>query len=243
MRSIGRAITLALFAIGAAVPAQAELATKPVVELFTSQGCSSCPPADELLGKLAQRKDIIALTFNVDYWDYLGWRDTLGKAEFSARQRRYARSRGDGAVYTPQAVVNGRAHTVGSHARRVGALLHRAATTKDMIAPKLSVRQKNGMVVISVSQAGKPLPDNATVYVAGVQPSVTVPIRRGENRGRTITYTNVVRKLMAVGTWTGEATEIQVDPRTIMAGKVSACAVLVQAGDAGPIYAAAWLDR
>ncbi|MEO1794378.1 MAG: DUF1223 domain-containing protein, partial [Pseudomonadota bacterium] len=84
----------------------AALAGKPVVELFTSQGCSSCPPADKLLSGMAERRDIVALSFNVDYWDYLGWKDTLAKPAFTKRQRNYARFRGDGEVYTPQAIIN-----------------------------------------------------------------------------------------------------------------------------------------
>ncbi|MEM9026924.1 MAG: DUF1223 domain-containing protein [Pseudomonadota bacterium] len=243
MRSIGRAMLAVVAVMSLSGPAIAQITTKPVVELFTSQGCSSCPPADRLLGELAKRDDLIALTFNVDYWDYLGWRDTLGKPEYSQRQRTYALTRGDGAVYTPQLVLNGRYHLVGSDRRKIARALRRIRSHGSVPPARLSVIQKGGMVIIRVEKAERRLRKNATVFVAGIVPKITVPIRRGENRGRKITYHNVVKKLMPVGTWTGEATEIRVDPAMIMGGKITSCAVLVQAGDAGPIHAAAWLDR
>lgn len=241
MSFIGRtSLAFAIF-LGFSAPALARMPTKPVVELFTSQGCSSCPPADSYMGELVKRRDIIALTFNVDYWDYLGWRDTLGRPEYSQRQRGYAHNRGDGRVYTPQIVVNGRAHAVGSHRRNVSGLI-RAAASDAAARPLITTENTGGTLIIKIGKSAKPLARNATIYVAGIVPRVEVAIRRGENRGSKITYYNVVRKLMAVGTWTGANTQIRVDPRMVMGGPIKSCAILVQSGEAGPIQAAAWIE-
>ena len=254
MRSLGRnglsrAAAIASLCVGAmlaviAAPA-ATLAgggSKPVVELFTSQGCSTCPPADELLVQLAERRDIVALTYNVDYWDYLGWRDTLGKPEHSARQRAYAKTRGDGAVYTPQVVVDGRVHAVGSDKRTIDRLI-KQSSSRTQSAPEIDLHQASDALVIRIAAAPDRAPAHATVYVAGIQPKATIAIKRGENRGRKITYANIVRRLVPVGMWDGAAKEIRVDPATIMGGKVTNCAVLLQNGDAGEIIAARWIDR
>lgn len=250
MRSLGRTALscLAPIVIGIGLlaaapgPAKSDDTTKPVVELFTSQGCSSCPPADELLVQLAERTDIVALTYNVDYWDYLGWRDTLGKPEHSARQRAYAKTRGDGAVYTPQIVVNGRAHAVGSNRRAVSNLIKQARGAQ-AAAPEITLRQSKEALVIRVGEANANGRAKATIYVAGVQPRATIAIKRGENRGRKITYANVVRKLVPVGMWDGTEKEIRVDPATVMGGEVTSCAVLLQSSHGGPILAARWIER
>ena len=212
-----------------------------VVELFTSQGCSSCPPADRAMAALAARDDLVALSYNVDYWDYLGWRDTLAKPEFSQRQRRYARVRGDGQVYTPQMVVNGRRHIVGGDRP---ALTRTLRATRSALISDLQIQAQKRNKVARITLSGVPgWSGRATVWVVGVTPKVTTKIKRGENRGRKITYHNVVRSMMPIGTWTGDAMTLQIDPAMIMKTGATACAILVQDGDGGPIIAAAWLER
>src|SRR6516165_10211815 len=133
---IGYCLACALAAVSAAafLCSSAQAQTRAVVELFTSQGCSSCPPADKLLGELAKRDDLLALSLPIDYWDYLGWKDTLASHDFSERQREYAQSRGDGAVYTPQAVINGTDDMVGSDRSAIESAV-KQATDKGFAVP------------------------------------------------------------------------------------------------------------
>jgi len=224
---------------GAATSAQ----VKGVYELFTSQGCSSCPAADELLGRLAKRDDMIALTLPVDYWDYLGWRDTLARPEFSTRQKAYAKALGDGMVYTPQAVVSGLAHINGSNADKIDRAIEKTAKLFAASRVPIKLSAGEGRLVIDVASA----PDGveakeATVWLATIAGSVKVPILRGENQGRTIVYSNVVRALMPVGTWSGKEMIVQLDRRSFMHGSADRCAVFLQRGHGGPIVGAAILD-
>ncbi len=221
---------------------------KTVLELFTSQGCSSCPPADELLGEFAKRRDTIALTMPVDYWDYLGWRDTFAKRLFTNRQKRYAMMRRDGQVYTPQVVINGRAAEVGSQR---GDILKTAAALREdaadgVVKLKLSVSGDAVSVRGSVSN-GTPI-TGATVWLAGVQRAGDVTIRAGENRGRTIRYTYVVRRMERIGTWNGDRFAASMSNRWTQdeTGMLfDGLVVLVQASDHGPILGATdvWRDR
>src|SRR5579871_5924572 len=178
-------------AIVAAVgPATAE--PRAVVELFTSQGCSSCPPADKLLGELADRKDVLALSLPVDYWDYLGWKDTLASHDYSERQREYAQSRGDQEVYTPQAVVDGSEDLVGSDRAAIETAL-KQATDKGFPVP-IDLSPSDDAMTVKIGAAAGGV-NRGTIWLVMYDRSVTVPIGRGENSGRTITYSNVVRKL------------------------------------------------
>jgi hypothetical protein len=173
-----------------------------VVELFTSQGCSSCPPADRLLSTLAHEANKIALTFPIDYWDYMGWKDTLAEPAFTARQKAYAAARGDGHIYTPQAVINGLVDIVGSDR---AAIEHAAASYKGYdgaLTIPMRLRETDGVLHISIA-AGEGGPAN--VYVLRVIRSHTVVVGRGENSGRNLTYTNVVRAMRKIGEWNGTA--------------------------------------
>jgi hypothetical protein len=176
--------------------------TNPVlIELFTSQGCSSCPPADVLAGELARDPNNIVLSFNVDYWDYLGWRDTLAKAEYSQRQYDYAKSRGDGSVYTPQMVVNGATHVVGSNRRDVKRSIASGGTQPLNANIELKLKSKSISVEISKTDfAGE-----ATLWLMAVESQVKQKIERGENSGKDIVYVNVVRNLVPAAMWSGEA--------------------------------------
>ena len=213
-----------------------------VIELFTSQGCSSCPPADALLKNYTERGDVIALTFPVDYWDYLGWKDTLASPKFTERQRAYARRRGDGAVYTPQAIVNGTKHVVGSDREQIDRAL--AGDHARFSAVQVPVRfwLRGGAIVIETGTApdGSQVKD-ATIWLAVVQRRAEVQIQKGENRGKSVVYTNVVRELAPVGMFTGSPMVIQLVRHAIMRPETEACAVLIQQGEAGPIIGAAWM--
>ncbi len=237
------ALTLILFS---ALPERlsAETTAKPrhVVELFTSQGCSSCPPADELLGELARRDDVIALSFNVDYWDYLGWKDTLASPAHTKRQYAYARARGDNKVYTPQAVINGLRHVVGSRPEHIKSALSATAGRNrgHDVSLTLSSTDKDFVVDLNgTPPAGKP----ASIFIATVRPAVDVKIKHGENHGRRITYHNVVRRMMPVGTWAGGSKRITMARRELAQKKGERCVVLVQSAGPGAMLAAGWVPR
>ena len=212
---------LALVEGAAATPLQA------VVELFTSQGCSSCPPADEAMAELSARPGLIALTMPVDYWDYLGWKDTLAQPAFSARQRAYAKLRGDRQVYTPQMVVNGTKPCIGSDRVQVDRAI--AITTAGQQGLPVSVRLSEENALLAVDVEGTTIKP-AGVWVLPVTKSQTVQIGRGENKGRTITYTNVVRGMMRVGEWTGGKARFEVALATAK-GEGDGYVVLVQTAE------------
>jgi hypothetical protein len=214
---------------------------KAVYELYTSQGCSSCPAADAVLGRLAKRDDVIALTLPVDIWDYLGWRDTLARPEFTDRQKAYAKALGDGMVYTPEAVVNGRAHLNGANEDRVDHAIEQKQFDTTRVGVKLSAA--DGKLLIDVAPAAEGVPvKEATVWLAAITSSVKVPIAHGENEGRTIVYSNVVNRLMPIGTWDGTEMVVHLDRLSFMQGTADRCAVILQQGHGGPIVGAAILD-
>lgn len=215
--------------------------TKPkaVIELFTSQGCSSCPPADALLRKYVAGNDIIALSVAVDYWDRLGWKDTFGSAENTERQRSYARARGDGEVYTPQVVINGRVHAVGSDGRKIESALQRMQSgfLRDRIAMTAKVR--NNDVIIHLGNARTHQGAlKANINLALVQSKGTVDIKHGENRGRKINYHNIVRKFKTVGTWDGQAKSLRLSRKELTRDCCNSVVVLLQAANAGPVMSA-----
>jgi len=202
---------------------------RAVIELFTSQGCSSCPPADKLLGELSADPSLVALSVPIDYWDYLGWRDTLANSAHSARQRAYAHLRGDRQVYTPQAVVNGATHALGSDR---AAIEHAIAQTDQkpgvMSLPVLlSIGGNELRVKVDTAKS-----DHASgeVWLCPLMKSVPVTIERGENRGRTITYHNVVRNWLKIGEWNGTEASWNVPLSEIAKSEGDAAAVMVQEG-------------
>jgi hypothetical protein len=213
-----------------------------VLELFTSQGCSSCPPADKLIGELAERDDVLALSFNVDYWDYLGWKDTLATSDNSDRQRAYAAAREDHQVYTPQIVVNGHAHVVGSNKRAV-----EAAIKDDGGLPvTIDLLEKSDAITVSIDQASD-IVGATTLWVVFYESMVSVPITRGENTGKTIAYSNVVRKIRPIAMWDGGAMSVDLPKSEMANANVKRCAVLLQteteAGLPGRVLGAAMLDH
>lgn len=216
----------ALTLCGATAHAQTPaVQTKAVVELFTSQGCSSCPPADALFVELAKDPSVIALTLPVTYWDYLGWKDTLGQDIFTRRQKFYAKARGDGQVYTPQAVVNGAAHFVGSDSREIDRSLHKQTTAA--LPVRVSLQEDAGTLKIKLAstEAGKA----GGVWLLPTTRMVTVPIARGENEGRTISYANVVRGMVKVGDWDGKDATLTTPLAATRAPESDGYVVIVQA--------------
>jgi hypothetical protein len=238
-----RASLLTALAIGLVAPAAlAQTRSHPaVVELFTSQGCSSCPAADALLKTYAPRRDVIALSFAVDYWDHLGWKDTLASPKYTARQRAYAKSLGTGNVYTPQVVVNGAAQAVGSNKAEIEKAIFETRTEPAGAVIDVTRNQDAKRVTIDVGAAlasgGAP---SATVWLAVVAPRVDVEVKRGENRGRTLTYHNVVRELTPIGMWSGKPMKIELPASAVMEPG-DRCAVLLQADGGGHILGSAWL--
>jgi hypothetical protein len=228
----------------AAIPTKVATEPKAVVELFTSQGCSSCPNADALLGALSGRDDVIALSLPVDYWDYLGWKDTLASPKFSERQRAYAQARGDGAIYTPQAVVNGLVHINGADEGSIKRTMERTGKTvgTSFVPIRLSESKDRLVVETGPAQPGVPAKE-ATLWLAVISASVTVPITRGENQGKTVIYNNVVRELMPIGMWNGKPMTVQLERHSFMRPGADRCAVLLQQGKAGPIVGAALLRQ
>jgi hypothetical protein len=220
-------VLLAASASVAAPPVTAPAAAPVVVELYQSQGCSSCPPADAVLNALAARSDVIALNFAVTYWDQLGWKDTFAKPAYTARQWDYARAAGRGNVSTPQMIVGGRTAIVGSRPAEVDAVIARARA--DQTGPAILV---NGST-IGIA-AGKTLVP-ATLWLVRYDPrTIPVAIRAGENGGRTIPHRNIVRDIVPLGTWNGAAKRFTLPPAVRGMGT----ALLLQAGRGGPIIAA-----
>ncbi|GAM83853.1 hypothetical protein ANO11243_018430 [Dothideomycetidae sp. 11243] len=201
-----------------------------VVELFQSQGCSSCPPANQNILGLMEDPDKLILTYEVTYWDHLGWKDTFGSSAHDARQRQYASAFNNRSVYTPQVIVNGRAEGVGSSSKDLRSILQRG--TRGGAQSNVSVEVVDGVATITGTGEG-----TALVSVVRYDPNVKdVRIARGENRGRTIPHRNVVRDITVLGVWTGQPMRF---PLPGSDGQGLARAVVVQAGEGGPILAAA----
>jgi hypothetical protein len=205
-----------------------------VVELYTSQGCSSCPPADEMLHELAGRSDVIALALHVDYWDYIGWKDEFGNPAFTQRQHQYARVAGARSVFTPQFVIGGRDHVVG--AKMMDVMDQIRGNAERLGAVTLTIRREGDRLQIA-AQANPPARQPLVVQLVRYTPQATVEIRRGENAGRTISYSNIVTSWDQIGEWDGAA------PLSLAANISggSPVVVIVQRAGQGPILAAAEL--
>ena len=235
--------SLGLVALAASgLPANADSVSRPkaVVELFTSQGCASCPPADALLTSLAEQNDVVALAYHVDYWDYVGWEDTFGAEAYSDRQRAYAKSWGSSRIYTPQMVVNGAKGVVGSKRNEVhGALDHSS------LPLSVDIEHEGDMLKIAIPPtAGL---DNAVVWMVTYLKRADVGIEKGENAGKSMIYTQVVTGQQVLGMWesdTGASLKLPL-PETL-SGANNGVAVIVQQehdGLPGNILGAATFER
>jgi hypothetical protein len=232
---------LAALALAAALPASAGGKRPVVVELFTSQGCSSCPPADQLLARLADRHDVLALSLPVTYWDMLGWRDTLASDANTRRQKAYAAAMGRGGIYTPQMIVDGVDDLVGGREAAVDAAI--AARAGDMAAVPVDLRATRSELHIAVG-AGDPGPSTyATIWLFHILGKATVTVGGGENDGHTLNYRNVVRDVKVVGMWKGQPVALDL-PRSDMSNMPhDAVAVVLQEGSYGRIIGAAEITR
>ncbi len=202
-RHIAFAATL-ICTISMAPPPASAGEARAVIELFTSQGCSSCPPADKLLAQLSQDPTLITMSLPVDYWDYLGWKDTLALHGHSNRERAYADTRGDREVYTPQVVINGIAHVVGSDSAAIEQAIAQTRKNAKPLTLPVTMTITDGKVSVNVAAADGEQ-RSAEVWLCPISGKVPVAIGRGENRGHTIVYTNVVRRWIKLGDWSGKA--------------------------------------
>lgn len=216
------AVVVGMLACGA----QAE--PRAVIELFTSQGCSSCPPADRLLGELKNDPALIAVSLPIHYWDYLGWKDTLADPRHTARQKAYSSVRGDRDVYTPQVVVNGVAQALGSDRTAIERAVEFATEEGKKFPVDLSVTVTDGKV--SVNAGGVPGGLSGEVWLWGVATAVPVVIRRGENTGQTVTYFNVVRQWRKLGDWNGAQRSWTVPLTEVKTERVDSVAAIIQSG-------------
>lgn len=194
-----------------------------VLELFTSQGCSSCPPADEILGELAKDKRFITLAYHVDYWNYIGWEDTFSQKAHSDLQRQYARANGEKRIYTPQMIINGRTDVVGSYRDEIDKF-----TAQASLNVKVEVAEVGDMLSISIPPADINLKD-ATVWLVPFVANAKVDIGRGENRGRSITYSSIVKNRQLVGMWMPQkGVELSLPVPQMMNDEINGLAILVQ---------------
>jgi hypothetical protein len=226
---VRRCLALAVIAVCSSLPAVPVLAgPRAIVELFTSQGCSSCPAADKLLGELAKDPTLVALSLPMDVWDYLGWKDTLADPRNTARWQGYSKSRGDRERYTPQAVVNGAAHALGSDRGAIEKAIAKSRQNEAVMSVPVTASLSGDRLTVA-------LPDStpvaaATVSVWGLAKAVTVMITRGENKGRTVTYHNVVRRWVNLGAWNAGTKNWAVPLRDLAGDGIDGAAVLVQTG-------------
>jgi len=235
------AASVALTVLGSAAMLHgAGAETLGVIELFTSQGCSSCPPADRLVGKLAHDPSIVAMSLPIDYWDYLGWRDTLASPGNTARQRGYARMRGDREIYTPQMVINGKVHVPGGDEPGVEQAM--AETRGDPMTLSVPVKLSLAGDQVNVTVPAGPDGSGGEVWLCTMMSAVPVRIDRGENVGHTVTYHNVVRRWVKLGDWSGAPRSFRVPLSSVAESGIDTVAVLVQAGtveDPGTMFGAA----
>jgi hypothetical protein len=222
--------SLVATALGFIALPSAKAEPRAVVELFTSQGCSSCPAADKLLSELQSDPAFLPLSLAIDYWDYLGWKDTLALPGHTNRQRAYSQMRGDREIYTPQAVINGVAQAIGSDRAGIDSAVQQSYSNASPLSVSLALTVADDRVSVKIpARKGAP---GGEVWLCPVTASVSVGIGRGENRGRTITYTNVVRKWIKLGTWTGKGETFTVPVDAIKGDNVDAVAVILQGGSA-----------
>jgi hypothetical protein len=219
-----------------------------VVELFTSQGCNSCPPADEFFAELAAKPDLVALSYHVDYWDYLGWQDTLSRKENTERQFDYMRAFNSRSVYTPQAVINGRIHVNGANRAAVDDELAGMEKAGQGMQVGIRVSRSGDGIMIDAGAAASDAgaAPNAHVVIVYFDAPQTVAIGKGENDGRKLTYWNAVSDIQTAGMWHGKAQRYEL-PMSEITKKKGGCAVLLQSvgkdGLPGPILGAAFIHK
>jgi hypothetical protein len=236
--SAKRAVLLALIFLGMELgstrnlPAQSNSPRGPaVVELYTSQGCSSCPPADALLGELSQMPNVLALAFHVDYWDSIGWRDHFALSTAVRRQQQYVETLGLSSAFTPQVVVDGRSSFVGSDKRRI-----LAAIAEPLNTIPISVEVARGVLTVSVPERQDR--ERYDVNLIAYLPQADTNVERGENSGRTLREFNIVRQFRSLGVWNGRESVFRA-PLDSFPADATRVAVLLQRDQQGPIVGSA----
>jgi hypothetical protein len=229
MRNLLVSLALALFGTTAVAGEDGALI---VVELYTSEGCSSCPPADKILAELSKRDDVLALALHVDYWDYLGWKDTFSMAKFTDRQEYYnmvldSKYR----LVTPQMIFQGQSYVAGARPKKVAAQMEKLEQQTDNVDLKIEKQGRDFSVTINPIGADTPLAD---VFIVHYRPNLVTQVKSGENRGKTLNHTNIVTSWERVGIWNGER---DWKIRTSLTDGDHA-AVIVQVEHSGPILAA-----
>ncbi|CAK10019.1 DUF1223 domain-containing protein [Rhizobium johnstonii] len=210
-------------------PLQAEDGTpKGVVELFTSQGCSSCPPADAAFRKLVNQGDVIALAYHVDYWNYLGWADTLSSKENTERQYGYAKTMGRSNVYTPQAIVNGRDHLAGADLNGINSKIDTYSSEGNGLTVPISAAMRGDELEIKIG-AGQ---GKANVVMVYFDKEKTIDVEKGENSGQKISYLHSVTNVETVGMWDGKATSLTLPASVLQRPQLEGCAILLQSATA-----------
>ncbi|TBD06789.1 thioredoxin family protein [Rhizobium beringeri] len=208
---------------------QAEDGTpKGVVELFTAQGCSSCPPADAAFRKLVNQGDVIALAYHVDYWNYLGWADTLSSKENTERQYGYARTMGRSNVYTPQAIVNGRGHLAGADLNGINSKIDTFSSEGNGLTVPISAAMRGDELEIKIG-AGQ---GKANVVMVYFDKEKTIDVEKGENSGQKISYLHSVTNVETVGMWDGKATSLTLPASVLQRPQLEGCAILLQSATA-----------
>jgi hypothetical protein len=207
---------------------RAPATSRGVIELFTSQGCMSCPPADATLSELANRSDIVALAFHVDYWDYLGWRDTLATPENTTRQNAYRNAMKARMIYTPQAILNGRVEINGNNAEGIKSSIERMAQGPGGLSVPVAITRQDGQRLVIEVGAGKKPETPVHLILAYFHDKAIVPIGKGENSGRSMIYRNAVRDIETIGMWDGKPLRIEIPASELAKKKASGCAVLLQ---------------
>lgn len=202
---------------------------RALLELFTSQGCSSCPPADKLLGQFAADSSLVALSLPIDLWDYLGWKDTLALPGHSARQRAYARLRGDRDIYTPQMIVNGSMHVLASDRAAIERAIAETSRNVEIMSLPVLLSVGDGKLTATLKPASGGQA-RGEVWLCPIASVVSVAIGRGENGGHTITYHNVVRSWRKLGDFGGAESTWSVPLSQIETGTIDAAAIMVQTG-------------
>ena len=229
IRQIFAPVALAMTALavwpGAWSPAAAG-EPRAVVELFTSQGCSSCPKADVVLGELSRDPSVIALSLNVDYWDYIGWKDTLALHGHTLRQQAYSRARGDREVYTPQAVVNGVVHALGSDKAAIERAIAQSSNKARALTVPVTLKIADGKATVAVAASADV--KNGEVWLCPVSSRISVAVGRGENDGRNLTYFNVVRGWVKLGDYSGKVETFSVPLSKVEGNDVDRLAIVVQ---------------
>lgn len=219
-----------LFVVGmlATGSVQAQEQIKGVVELFTSQGCASCPPADEALRKLIQKGDVVGLSYHVDYWNYLGWADSLASKENTERQYGYARALGRNNVYTPQAVVNGRDHVKGADMQAIYSRIDAFKRAGEGLSVPVKAERLADEIAINIGE-GKGKADVVVAYFTREQ---VVDVQKGENQGKKISYWHSVYDVQTVGMWDGKSMSVKLPASILSKAKNGGCAILLQTSDA-----------